>query len=353
MLLVGIRPGAVIFDASPGSGRLRWVVAPLAKVPYTNARRIVSCVGAVTPPDGRRKIVYGKTRKAALAKLREVERAVEDGLPVTTTPVTVAEYMQSWLTTTLPARVATGRLAPSTLDSYTDNTRKHIVPELFCTPGLGLRHGEALGLQWAGIDFEQQTVKISRSLQRLRAPKDPDTGKHQDKLALTVMKTEASAASPALPQFATDALHDHRQLQLAARRGRSAGFLARRGKRGPPIGFRQVSRRPLGMISGATLQAFTACRVSAGGDPAGLDGLCLSLPAPSISRSRMADARRVLSDGIDVPDPSVPAGPVQTNLSGANTETSSRRAERRPHQARYSWTGCGRCRRGWFVARCD
>lgn len=87
-------------------------------------------VGALTLPDGRRKIVYGKTKKTALTKLREVERAVEDGLPVTTTPVTVAEYMQSWLTTTLPARVATGRLAPSTLDSYSDNTRKHIVPAL-------------------------------------------------------------------------------------------------------------------------------------------------------------------------------------------------------------------------------
>jgi integrase len=131
-------------------------------------------------------------------------------LPVTTTPVTVAEYMQSWLTATMPARVATERLAPSTVDSYTDNTRKHIVPELFCTPGLGLRHGEALGLQWAGIDFEQQTVKISRSLQRLRGPKDPDMGKHRDKLASPARRQKRVPRrwhchnSPRMPCMTTD-----------------------------------------------------------------------------------------------------------------------------------------------------
>lgn len=83
--------------------------------------------------------------------------------------------------------------------------------------GLGLRRGEALGLQWGDIDFECQTIKISRSLQRLRGAKDPETGKHRGKLALTDTKTESSTASLALPQFVSDALRDHRQQQLSTR----------------------------------------------------------------------------------------------------------------------------------------
>ncbi len=44
---------------------------------------------------------------------------------------TLGQYLQHhWLTVTLPQRVAAGRLAPGTLDSYRDNCERHIIPHL-------------------------------------------------------------------------------------------------------------------------------------------------------------------------------------------------------------------------------
>ncbi|HEY3924271.1 MAG TPA: tyrosine-type recombinase/integrase [Acidothermaceae bacterium] len=87
-------------------------------------------VGAVTLDDGRRRVVYGDTQSQALEKLRAVRRAVEDGLPVTGDRVTVGSYLDSWLTATLPARVRAGHMKASTLNSYGDLARLHIIPAI-------------------------------------------------------------------------------------------------------------------------------------------------------------------------------------------------------------------------------
>jgi len=49
-------------------------------------------------------------------------------------PLTVVSYLEEWLTVTLPAEVLAGRLKRSTLASYTDQTRRHIMPPLGATP---------------------------------------------------------------------------------------------------------------------------------------------------------------------------------------------------------------------------
>jgi integrase len=81
--------------------------------------------------DGRRRTVYGTTQKDAREKLRQAQRAAEDGLPLETgRGATLGAYLDQWCAVTLPARVRAGRLKPSTFDSYRDVVERHIVPTL-------------------------------------------------------------------------------------------------------------------------------------------------------------------------------------------------------------------------------
>ena len=232
-------------------------------------------------------------------------------------PQTTGAYLELWLTETLPADVLAGRLKPSTLASYTDQTRRHILPTLGAIPlgelsprhirawltgkltepaargrplsartvaylhgilrnalaqavrdellprnpvtlvrpprhrsptivplsvdeaqrlltvtsqdrlaalwlvllTLGLRRGEALALRWNDIDLDNQTVTISRSLQRLI--NYDDTGKTSTKLVEAAPKTNGSSATLPLPGRLTDVLREHRanhrRERLAAR----------------------------------------------------------------------------------------------------------------------------------------
>ena len=72
--------------------------------------------------------VYGRTRDDAKAAKKELEDDLAKGMPAQ--DQTIAEFFEGWLTRTLPSQVAAGHLAASTLDSYADNARKHILPEL-------------------------------------------------------------------------------------------------------------------------------------------------------------------------------------------------------------------------------
>jgi len=86
--------------------------------------------GQVSLPDGSRPTYYGATREEVQEKIRKALRAVEDGVPVVTTRITVAEYLEQWVTVVLPSRVVAGTLAESTADSYADQVRLHLVPIL-------------------------------------------------------------------------------------------------------------------------------------------------------------------------------------------------------------------------------
>jgi hypothetical protein len=68
----------------------------------------------------RRKTFYGPTQHAVLEQLRALRRATEDGHSLTTRrPPTLRDYLENWVSQTLPAREALGQLPPSTRDSYT------------------------------------------------------------------------------------------------------------------------------------------------------------------------------------------------------------------------------------------
>jgi integrase len=79
-----------------------------------------------TPAGGRlRKYVYGTSRDDVRAKLTEIIRNVDQGVPVPVGKLTVAEYLADWL-----AQVAEHRVRPSTLAAYESNIRLHIAPRI-------------------------------------------------------------------------------------------------------------------------------------------------------------------------------------------------------------------------------
>jgi integrase len=82
------------------------------------------------PPEGgidtRPRYVYGKTRRDAMDKRAALEAKLAQGLPEDPHQ-TVADAFARWLGTTLPQYVRAGRLAASTMDSYRDNARLHIL----------------------------------------------------------------------------------------------------------------------------------------------------------------------------------------------------------------------------------
>jgi integrase len=82
------------------------------------------------PPEGgidtRPRYVYGKTRREAMDKRADLEAKLAQGLPEDPHQ-TVADAFARWLGVTLPQYVRAGRLAASTMDSYRDNARLHIL----------------------------------------------------------------------------------------------------------------------------------------------------------------------------------------------------------------------------------
>ncbi len=72
-----------------------------------------------------RKYVYGKTRAEAHEKLTDVIRKVQQGEPVSVAGQSVSTYLEEWLD-----QVAAHRVRPSTLQGYSLNVRRHIVPKI-------------------------------------------------------------------------------------------------------------------------------------------------------------------------------------------------------------------------------
>lgn len=288
-------------------------------------------VATVYLPNGKRKPVYGSTRKEAAEKKKKAETEIAAGQPVTAgrTDSLAGYLLDTWLSVTLPQRVAAGRLAPSTLDSYREKVEMHVLPhlgkvklvELSTTnirtwllelaakpskktrrtlrPGekklpepaklsartiayahailrkalndavddetlgrnvcllvdapsvekkefkpltkaeaarflveaasdrlwvywlillaLGLRRGEGLGMRWSHIDFEAGTVRLEKSIQRLRGEKDEETGRRRGQLVEKSLKTTASKATVAIPATALQALKELHKAQKADR----------------------------------------------------------------------------------------------------------------------------------------
>ena len=81
---------------------------------------------ALQPNGGRaRRAVYGKTRKEVAGKLAVLVSKTAAGIPLAVESITVADYAARWL-----VDVVAPRLRASTLSSYRETLRLHILPSL-------------------------------------------------------------------------------------------------------------------------------------------------------------------------------------------------------------------------------
>lgn len=78
---------------------------------------------------------------------------------------------------------------------------------------VGLRHGEALALQWSDVDLDERTLYVHRTVSRVR--RVGSAGSHMSER--TRMKTSASEATIPLPELAVEILREHRAAQARAR----------------------------------------------------------------------------------------------------------------------------------------
>lgn len=83
-------------------------------------------VGRLKLADGSTRYFYGRQRKEVKLRLQEAQRAVEDGKPLPSNRLTVAAYLEQWLT----ALPATG-VKPATVDYYQRYVRKHLLKSEF------------------------------------------------------------------------------------------------------------------------------------------------------------------------------------------------------------------------------
>ncbi len=90
-------------------------------------------IARVWPPEGsietKPRYVYGKTMAEAKRKRDDLKAKLAQGTPQDPAK-TVGEYLEHWLDVTLAEYQNAGEIAESTVDSYRDNARLHIIPAL-------------------------------------------------------------------------------------------------------------------------------------------------------------------------------------------------------------------------------
>lgn len=98
-------------------------------------------------------------------------------------------------------------LTPEQARTFLETARNDRLEALYRVAlSLGLRRGEALGLRWEDIDFEQRTLRVSFALQALK-----------EKLTLVEPKTMTSRRTIPLPFALVSALRAHYARQLQER----------------------------------------------------------------------------------------------------------------------------------------
>ncbi len=146
---------------------------------------------AIVLDDGGRKWIYGKTRRQVADRLTNVQRDIAEGRPVINERLTVAEYMNRWLTADEARRLL-------------DTARGDRLEALYSVAlALGLRQGEALGLKWSDVDLDVGILRVRRAAQRI-----PHQGTQ-----LVDTKTIRSRRTLVMPPVVISALRSHRARQ--------------------------------------------------------------------------------------------------------------------------------------------
>jgi integrase len=82
-------------------------------------------VAALFLPNGRRKFLYAKTHKEAVEKLRAAQRGLDNGLDLDTGRLTVAQYLDKWLSASVQPSVKV-----KTYEGYESIVRIRVVPRV-------------------------------------------------------------------------------------------------------------------------------------------------------------------------------------------------------------------------------
>lgn len=80
-------------------------------------------LGVTADGKRKRKTLYGKTRKAVVDRLRQLQKTLDEGGPIDQVKLTVGEYLARWLND-----AAAHTVRPTTLESYTRYVRVHALP---------------------------------------------------------------------------------------------------------------------------------------------------------------------------------------------------------------------------------
>src|SRR5215211_7324799 len=75
-------------------------------------------------PGGKRKSVYGKTKKEARDALKLALKKLDDGVDLAAPSQTLEAFLEAWLTD------ARSRVRPKTYRTFQDLLRLHVIPEL-------------------------------------------------------------------------------------------------------------------------------------------------------------------------------------------------------------------------------
>jgi integrase len=115
---------------------------------------------AIVLENGKRKMIYGKTRQIVAAKLTTAIENKHKGLPVTDTQQRLGPYLQQWLETVIrPNR------EPKTFQSYEQVVRLHLIPSLGKVPLAKLTPQEVQAL----LNSKRASRLSPRSVQYLHA----------------------------------------------------------------------------------------------------------------------------------------------------------------------------------------
>jgi integrase len=136
----GAGEGTIYYDER----RAEWVGS--VHLGYENSRR-------------RRKVVYAKTFAEARRRLAEVQRATEAGLPVTPARLTVAAFVEQFLSAVEPS------IRPRTHKRYAELLRLHVVPAIGSAP-LAKLSPQQVQVMLNGIGRSPQTVAHVRAALR-------------------------------------------------------------------------------------------------------------------------------------------------------------------------------------------
>ena len=168
---------------------------------YNNGWRATITLGRGIDGKLIRKQFYGKTKSEVLKKVDDFKVKNTLGLSTKYDKVTVQEWIKIHLSL-FPSNCFKNNFCSSIVNILTSL--------LVCILGSGLRIGELLGLKWSDINFENNELKVSRSIKRVKCFDENSNTK--TKIIEQLPKTKYSIRTIPLPEVIINELKRHKNI---------------------------------------------------------------------------------------------------------------------------------------------